>query len=196
MLKAPQKALLACLFALNTFAPALAGDWEVTLSDAQEELRKGRLDSAEEKFKQAEKECEEVKLGPTDGDGFKKMSKGVADCLIGLATIRDKQNESSESDRLYELAIRTVEKAYTSNSIDYAKYLPPLADLYDKHGKADKAELVLQKIIEVRTKLKDEPAQVASAYDHYARFLRSKSQPDKAVEYENRSADLKYKLQN
>ncbi|MBX9572837.1 MAG: tetratricopeptide repeat protein [Candidatus Obscuribacterales bacterium] len=177
-------------------APAFADDWEEQLSDAQGKLKQGHLEEAESAFKQAEKSCEEVKLGPTDGDGFKRISKGVADCLIGLATIRDRQGDTSESDRLYELAIRTVEKAYTSNSLDYAKYLPPLADLYDKHGKADKAELVLKKVIDTRLALKDDNANVAQAYDHYARYLRAKSQPDKATEYENKSAELKYKLQN
>ena len=187
---------LACFVSLSGMQLAYGADWEDLLSDAQSKLSQGQLQEAEATFKEAEKACEEVKLGPTDGDGFKKMSKGVADCLIGLATIRDRQGESAESDRLYELAIRTVEKAYTANSLDYIKYLPPLADLYDKHGKADKAELVLQKIIEVRLRLKDEPAPIAQAYDHYASFLRSKSQPDKAREYENRSAELKYRMQN
>lgn len=175
--------------------PAYA-DWEDTLSEAQSQLKQGRLEEAESSFKEAEKACEEVKLGPTDGDGFKKMSKGVANCLIGLSTIRDKQGDGPESDRLYELAVRTVEKAYTSESLDYAKYLPGLADLYDKHGRADKAELVLKKILDVRLKLNDDSSSIAQAYDHYARFLRSKSQPDRAVELENKSADLKYKLQH
>lgn len=190
--------LVALLLTVAAFQPfaAFAADWEDQLSDAQSKLRQGKLDEAETAFKEAEKSCEEVKLGPTDGDGFKRMSKGVADCLIGLSTIRDRQGDSAESDRLYELAIRTVEKAYTSNSLDYARYLPPLAELYDKHGKADKAELVLQKIIDLKVSHKDDSSSLAQAYDHYARFLRAKSQPDKATEYENKSADLKYKVQN
>jgi tetratricopeptide (TPR) repeat protein len=193
--KYPKIALSLLLLALTQCFPAYA-DWEDTLSEAQSQLKQGRLQEAESTFKEAEKACEEVKLGPTDGDGFKKMSKGVANCLIGISTIRDKQGDAQESDRLYELAVRTVEKAYTSDSLDYAKYLPALADLYDKHGRGDKAELVLQKIIDLRLKLNDDSSSVAQAYDHYARFLRSKSQPDRAIELENKSADLKYKLQH
>ena len=173
-------------------------NWQNLLSEARSELSAGRLDKAEEQFKAAEKACEDVKLGPTDGDGFKKMSKGVADCLIGLAAVNERRGDAGEADRLYELAVRTVEKAYTSDSMDYAKYLPPLADLYDKHGKPDKAELVHKKIIDVRTRMapnKDDPS-IVQGYDHYARYLRSKDRPDEATIIENKSNEIKYKNQN
>lgn len=194
-----QKRMLAALsLFLCSSLPVFADeDWEEMLSSAQDDLRSGNLSQAEGKFKEAERLCEAVKLGPTDDQGFKRMSKGVADCLIGIATIRDQQGDSVESDRLYELAIRTVEKPYTANHLEYAKYLPKLADLYDKHGKADKAELVHQKIIDIRTKLapKDDPS-VVQAYDNYAKFLRSKSRNDEAVVVENKSSEMKYRNQN
>ncbi len=55
---------------------------------------------------------------------IKKSIRVVVDCLIGLAGLYDKRGDVAESERLYELAMRTVEGIKGGDSAAYADRLP------------------------------------------------------------------------
>lgn len=127
----------------------------------------------------------------------------VVDCLCHLAKVKDKQEQYAESDRLYELAMRNLER-HTKNQDNYlyADYLPDLADLYCRHGKTDKAELIYKKLLDIRNNKspasesnQNKESEIVKAEERYARFLHDNNRSNEATQHENTAAGIRYKFQ-
>jgi tetratricopeptide (TPR) repeat protein len=190
--------LILAFFALPVLVqPVLADDWQTVLSQAQSDLAAGNLDSAESGFRQAESLLEAAK---TSGkDELQRNGLCLVDCLVGISKVKERRGESADSEQVYEMGLNTLQKLVEGGwkSHKYADYLPAIADLYDKHGKTDQADLAWQKIIEIRTTVAptDDSARLIAAYSGYAKFLRAHNRPEEAVPYENKVAQIKYSQQ-
>ena len=124
----------------------VASGWQDLDSGARALMKEGRLAEAESQWKEA------IALAETD----KEIDPGVVDCLIGLSGLYDKRGNAAESERLFELAMRTVEGVKGSDSAAYADRLPALAALYRKHGKSWHSELLFQRPQLLRLELLEE----------------------------------------
>jgi tetratricopeptide (TPR) repeat protein len=161
-----------------------AAGWQQADANARAFMKEERLAEAEAQWKEA------IARAETD----KQIDPGLVDCLIGLSGLYDRRGDTAESERLYELAMRTVEGVKGADSAAYADRLPALAAMYRRHGKSWHADLLFQRVIKIRenTKGKNSP-EVASACEMYGRFLLSEgrqAEADKMSEKAHTIRDL------
>ncbi|MBC7998484.1 MAG: tetratricopeptide repeat protein [Leptolyngbya sp.] len=169
---------------LLTFA-LLAGWRDADLS-ARADLKAGRLTEAENTWREA------VARAETD----KELDPGVVDCLIGLAQVNDKRGNFDESERLYELAMRTVEGTSGGDSAAFADRLPNLALLYRRHSKSQMSEVLLIRLVKIREKTAGRESKlVAQALETYAQFLTNESRGTEAVKLRERAHAIEQTLQ-
>ncbi|MCC7530674.1 MAG: tetratricopeptide repeat protein, partial [Candidatus Melainabacteria bacterium] len=142
----------------------VASGWQDLDAGARALMTEGRLAEAESQWKEA------IALAETG----KEIDPGVVDCLIGLAGLYDKRGNAAEAERLFELAMRTVEGVKGADSAAYADRLPALAALYRKHGKSWHCDLLFQRLIKIRERVsgKNSP-EAARALEMYSQFLSS-----------------------
>ena len=144
----------------------------------QEADANARAFMKEERFAEAEAQWKE---GISRAETDKQMDPGLVDCLIGLAGLYDKRGDVAESERLYELAMRTVEGVKGGDSAAYADRLPGLAALYRRHAKSWHADLLFQRLIKIRENTKGKnSSEVAAACDLYGRFLAAEGRQAEA----------------
>ncbi|MBY0357223.1 MAG: tetratricopeptide repeat protein [Candidatus Obscuribacterales bacterium] len=189
------------LFALNN--PAFSLSEEGLAHTPKTELREAAAE-ARASFKAGHYEQSEKQWRQTLTLAEQADLLSVIDCLCGLALVKDKQGDFDESDRLYELAMRNLEShTHNQDNYLYADYLPGLADLYLNHGKIDQAQLIHQKLLDIR--INKEPSldsaqnkenEIMKAETAYANFLRKINRPDLATEHENKAASIHYRLQH
>ncbi len=159
--------------------------WQDLDAIARVSMREGRLAEAEAKWKEA--------IARAESD--KEINPGVVDCLIGLAWLYDRRGDTAESERLYELAMRTVEGVKGGDSAAYADRLPDLATLYRRHGKSWHSDLLYQRLIKIRenTGGKNSP-EVATALELYSRFLESEGRQAEATKISERAHTIRDSL--
>ncbi len=167
------------------FALIVSEGWQDLDSGARAAMREGRLEQAESQWKEA--------IAKAEGD--KQINPGVVDCLIGLSWLYDKRGDAAESERLYELAMRTVEGVKGADSAAYADRLPDLATLYRRHGKSWHSDLLYQRLIKIRenTSGKVSP-EVAAALEMYSRFLKSEGRQAEASKVAERAHTIRDSL--
>ncbi len=154
------------------FALIVSGGWQDLEAGARAAMREGRLAEAESQWKEA--------IARAESD--KEINPGVVDCLIGLAWLYDKRGDTAESERLYELAMRTVEGVKGGDSAAYADRLPDLAALYRRHGKSWHSDLLFQRLIKIRENTSGKNStEVATALEMYSRFLQSEGRQAEAT---------------
>lgn len=152
-------------------ALVISNGWQQADANARALMKEERLAEAEAQWKEA------IARAETD----KQMDPGLVDCLIGLAGLYDKRGDAGESERLYELAMRTVEGVKGGDSAAYADRLPGLAAMYKRHGKSWHSDLLFQRLIKIRENTKGKnSSEVASACDLYGRFLASEGRQAEA----------------
>lgn len=160
----------------------VASGWQEMHAGARAAMQEGRLAEAEQQWKEA------IARAETD----KEIDPGVVDCLIGLAGLYDKRGDVAESERLYELAMRTVEGVKGGDSAEYADRLPDLASLYCRHGKSWHSDLLYQRLIKIREKTKGKNSpEAASALEMYSRFLASEGRQAEATKMSEKAHTIR-----
>lgn len=169
------------------FTLIVSAGWQDLDAGARSAMREGRLAEAESQWKNA--------IARAESD--KEINPGVVDCLIGLAWLYDKRGDTAESERLYELAMRTVEGVKGGDSAAYADRLPDLAALYRRHGKSWHSDLLFQRLIKIRenTSGKISP-QAASALEMYSRFLQSEGRQAEATKMAEKAHTIRDSLRD
>jgi tetratricopeptide (TPR) repeat protein len=174
--------------------------WKKLHKEAFEAYQKGDYDKAKEVWTKAIWEAEHSTPA--------QIEPGVVNCLVGLAFMNDKQGNFAESERLYELAMRDLEGLAGRGSPKFADYMADLADLYQRHDRADQAEVTFRDMLKTREakaretdNLKSSSDRIESYQKHaeglerYAQFLRRVSRNDEAVATENRAAAIRTSVQ-
>jgi tetratricopeptide (TPR) repeat protein len=163
----------------------VASGWQDLDAGARALVKEGRLAEAESQWKEA------IARAETD----KEIDPGVVDCLIGLAGLYDKRGNAAESERLFELAMRTVEGVKGGDSAAYADRLPALAALYRKHGKSWHSDLLFQRLIKIRENVsgKNSP-EAASALEMYSQFLASEGRQAEATKMSEKAHTIRDSL--
>ena len=163
----------------------VASGWQDLDAGARSLMKEGRLSEAESQWKEA------IARAETD----KELDPGVVDCLIGLSGLYDKRGDVAESERLYEVAMRTVEGVKGGDSAAYADRLPALAALYRKHGKSWHSDLLLLRLIKIRENVsgKNSP-EAASALEMYSRFLAQEGRHAEATKMSERAHTIRDSL--
>lgn len=163
-------------------------DWLGTIREAQSALTAGELELAGRLFRQA------LTVSESKGQG----EPGVVNCLCGLAQIEDRKGNFQESERLHELAMRTLEQITgDQDNHRYANYLTDLAELYARHGKLDKAELALRKQLDIRAKKPPlDEQRLIDAHEALARLLRMANRADEARIHESQALQLKFRRES
>ncbi len=168
---------IGCLVSL-----LVAQGWQELDAGARQAMKEERLAEAELQWKEA--------ISKAESD--KQLNPGVVDCLIGLAGLYDKRGDAAESERLYELAMRTVESEKGGDSPAYADRLPNLAILYRKHGKSWHSDLIYQRIIKIRENSAGKnSAATASALELYSRFLSSEGRQAEATKMSEKAHTIR-----
>jgi tetratricopeptide (TPR) repeat protein len=158
--------------------------WEQTNSDAQEAFDRGELDDAQSKWEEALRQAESSKA----------VEPGMVTCLCKLALVNDKKHNSFEAERLYELAMRTMEGLAGPNSTRFADWMPDLAWMYQGHGRSDKAEVLFKRALKIKESAYGaDDERVARALDDYARFLRKENRSTEASALEQRARTIRSK---
>lgn len=159
--------------------------WQDLDANARAAMREGRLADAEAQWKEAIAAAESEK----------EINPGVVDCLIGLAWLYDKRGDNAESERLYELAMRTVEGVKGADSAAYADRLPDLATLYRRHGKSWHSDLLYQRLIKIRESRSGKNSEeVAAALEIYSRFLQAEGRQAEATKIAERAHTIRDSL--
>lgn len=163
----------------------VASGWQELDAGARAALKEGRLDEAESQWKEA------ISRAETD----KEIDPGVVDCLIGLSGLYDKRADAAESERLYELAMRTVEGMKGGNSDAYADRLPALAALYRRHGKSWHSDILYQRMIKIRETTRGKNSvEVVKALEIYAQFLNAEGRQAESAKVSERAHTIKDSL--
>jgi len=164
----------------------LASGWQDMHAGASALLKEGRLQEAESQWKEAIVQAE----------ADKQIDPGVVDCLIGLSGVSDKRGDIAESERLYELAMRTVEGVKGGDSAAYADRLPQLAALYRRHGKGWHSDLLFKRLVKIRENTKGKNSkETADALDMYSRFLVQEGRQAEATKVSERAHTIRDQLQ-
>lgn len=157
-------------------------DWRALDLKARSALDEGRYDESERCFKEA------VSLAEKKG----RYDPGVVNCLVGLSLLNHKRGDFKESERLYEYAMRQVEGLTSRDSLDFIKWLPDLAWLYQQHGRPDQAEMLHKQILKVMQKAHgDTSRKLLPGIDQYADFLHANGRHAEAGMLETRSQEIK-----
>lgn len=193
------KSRICTLFALSLLLlplKASADDWRAIFAQAQQDLSAGNLNEAEEGFRKAETLLEAAKAsGPEE---LKSFGFSLIDCLVGVSKVKDRKGDYAESESVYELALETLKKFCDGGwqNQQYADYLLPLAELYDRHGKIDQADGAYKRLVEIRTTVAPKSdSKIIAAYEAYSKFLRAHSRAGEASPLEAKAAQLKYNNQ-
>jgi tetratricopeptide (TPR) repeat protein len=178
--------LLALLGAiLFCICPAIAqGAWTVPFGEAENCFNRGDMPAAKEHCEKALKLADEAR----------EVEPGVVQCFVKLALINERLGNPAESERLYELAMRTLEAQAGRESLRFADFMPDLGYLYQAHHKSAKAEVLFKKTIAVREKIlgADDPT-VADALDDYAHFLDKENRHVEALQFTERATSIRGK---
>jgi len=178
--------LCLLLFAIICGAQvALAdGDWEQLNTEAQSAFDSGDLEGAESKWSEALKQAE----------ASKAVEPGMVTCLCKLALVNDKRKNSFEAERLYELAMRTMEGLAGPKSTRFADWMPDLAWMYEGHGRPDKSEVLFKRALKIKEAAYGaDDERVALVLDDYARFLRKENRGTEASVLEQRAKTIRVK---
>jgi len=160
------------------------GDWEQLNTEAQSAFNSGDLEGAESKWTEALKQAE----------ASKAVEPGMVTCLCKLALVNDKRKNSFEAERLYELAMRTMEGLAGPNSTRFADWMPDLAWMYQGHGRPDKSEVLFKRALKIKESAYGaDDERVAQALDDYARFLRKENRGTEASALEQRAKTIRVK---
>jgi tetratricopeptide (TPR) repeat protein len=160
------------------------GDWEQLNDEAQSAFNSGELDEAQSKWTEALKQAE----------ASKAVEPGMVTCLCKLALVNDKKRNSFEAERLYELAMRTMEGLAGPNSTRFADWMPDLAWMYLGHGRPDKSEILFKRAVRIKESAYGaDDERVAQALDDYARFLRKENRGTEASTIEQRARTIRTK---
>jgi tetratricopeptide (TPR) repeat protein len=178
--------LWIAIFAIICGAPtALAdADWEQSSNDAQVAYNSGNMEEAQSKWTEALKQAE----------ASKAIEPGMVTCLCKLALVNDKRRKYFEAERLYELAMRTMEGLAGPNSTRFADWMPDLAWMYQGHGRPDKSEVLFKRALRIKEGAYGaEDERVALVMDDYARFLRKENRATEASVLEQRAKTIRVK---
>ena len=178
--------LCIVIFAIICGAPvALAdADWEQSNNEAQSAFNSGDLEGAQSKWTEALKQAE----------ASKAIEPGMVTCLCKLALVNDKRRNSFEAERLYELAMRTMEGLAGPNSTRFADWMPDLAWMYQGHGRPDKSEVLFKRALRIKESAYGaDDERVAQVLDDYARFLRKENRATEATGLEQRAKTIRVK---
>lgn len=179
------KAFLSAVAIICGAQAALAdGDWQQLNTEAQSAYNSGDLDDAEAKWNEALKQAETSKA----------IEPGMVTCLCKLALVNDKRKNTFEAERLYELAMRTMEGLAGPNSTRFADWMPDLAWMYEGHGRPDKSEVLFKRALKIKESAYGaDDERVAQALDDYARFLRKENRGTEASVMEQRAKTIRAK---
>jgi tetratricopeptide (TPR) repeat protein len=168
-----------------SFSPAAADTWQQVYDEADAAFNRGDMTTAKEK-------CEEaLKLA----DQAREIEPGMVTCFTKLALVNDRLGNTGEAERLYELAMRTLEGQAGRESLRFADFMPDLGYMYQAHHKSAKAEVLFKKAVEIKEKaLGQNDSRVADAWDDYAHFLEKENRHVEAAECSQRSRTIRSKL--
>ena len=175
------------------FGPAHADDWRSVMTQAQTDLSQGNADRAENEFLDAEKLLEAAKVSGGQ-DELKANGFALVDCLIGISKCKDRKGDAEGSESVYGMGLETLKKFVKNGwkNQEYADYLSGVAELYDRHGKTDQADLAFQRLIEIRTTVAPrDDNKTISAYESYSKFLRAHERTTEATGYETKIMQMK-----
>jgi len=174
---------VALLFSLGSNAQS--GGWELRMSAAKQCMATNDLDGAEREWKAA----------LTAAEQSSAIEPGLVTCLVGLSFVYDRRGNVSESERLYELAMRNMEGLVGPTSTRFADWLPDLAFLYDSHGKPEKAEVLFKRAFLIKKNAYGpNDVRVAEVLEQYAKFLRRTGRQSEAADLEQRARTIRQKI--
>lgn len=120
---------------------------------------------------------------------------GVLNSLLGLALVKEKLGNRAESERLYELGMRTAESLWGPADVRFAALMPDLAWLYHWHGKDDEAEVLFNRVLKTyEGAYGPDSAPVAGFLKDYHQYLEETSRVAEAQKVEHRLEHIKGKL--
>lgn len=153
--------------------------------EADAALTRGDLTTAKER-------CEEaLKLA----DRAREVEPGMVTCFTKLALVNERLGNASEAERLYELAMRTLEGQAGRESLRFADFMPDLGYLYQAHRKPAKAEVLFKKAVAIKEKvLGQNDSRVADAWDDYAHFLQKENRNVEAAQCSEKAHSIRSKL--
>jgi len=174
----------ACLLlALAAFGKE-SQEWLTFDARAKTAFAEGKLDQAQSLWEEALKRAE------SEGE----IEPGVVTCLKNLALVFDKKGNYSESERLYELAMRNMEGLAGPNSPRFADWMPDLAWLYDSHGRPEQSEILFKRALSIKkSHYGQDSKEVADLLDVYARFLKRNNRNTEASELFDRARQIRSK---
>ena len=183
-----RRILICCalffLFCLS-LSPVAAESWQEVYDQATEALDRGDLSGAKEKCEAA------LKLA----DQAHQMEPGVVTCFTKLALVNERLGNPAEAERLYELAMRTLEGVAGRESVRFADFLPDLGYMYQAHHKPAKGEVLFKKAVEIKAKvLGENDSRVADAWDDYGHFLVKENRNVEAAECAEHAHAIRSKL--
>ncbi|CAN5333338.1 hypothetical protein BH11CYA1_BH11CYA1_13810 [soil metagenome] len=109
------------------------------------------------------------------------MDPGLVNSLAGLSLLEHRRGNASESERLYELAMRYQEGFAGANSEAFAAFLPDLAWLYSWHGNSKQAEILFRRAIAtIESQNPEDDSKVSPYLLHYKAFLKQSGRTSEA----------------
>lgn len=120
---------------------------------------------------------------------------GVLNSLLGLSLVKEKLGNGAESERLYELGMRTAESLWGPSDVRFAALMPDLAWLYHWHRKDDKAEVLFARVLKTyEANYGPDSAPVAAFLKDYQQYLEETSRIVEAQKVGHRLEHIKGKL--
>ncbi|MBX9941271.1 MAG: hypothetical protein K2Y32_18560 [Candidatus Obscuribacterales bacterium] len=160
-------------------------DWLKLEKTARDKLSAGQFADAEQGFKEAISKAETLNM----------VSPGVINSLMGLSFALDRQGNQSESERIYELAMRNAESVFGPSATRFGYYMPDLAWLYHWHGKDSQAETLFLRAISLEeASSRIETANLVELLKEYQQFLKECGRTSESEKIGHRIEHIKAKL--
>jgi tetratricopeptide (TPR) repeat protein len=159
--------------------------WQDYDDAARQSFKRGDLAEAESDWRESLRLAE---LGSN-------VEPGMVTALTGLALVNEQQGHYSESERLYELAMRNLEQALGRQSAQFAAYMPNLGYVYQKHGKTQQAEDLFTEFLATTEKVYGKVSpEMANAFDAYAEYLKRAGRHVESANASQQARNIRSKL--
>ena len=165
--------------------PALAADWKALNDEAIGLYRKGDLDGAAQRAREATAAAESA-LGPDH--------PSVATCLNNLAAILRAEKKYDEARNLYARVLAIRERTAGPSSPEAALALNNLAVLHDAQDQFEPAEAYYLRALDIREKLQPEGLETAATLQALAAVYMAQRKYDRAEPLLVRALAIRGKL--
>ena len=162
---------IALALGIAAASPALAADWKALNDEAIALYRKGDLDAAAGRAREAAEAASRA-LGPDH--------PSVASCLNNLAAILRTQKKYAEAEPLYLRVLEIRERTAGAASPETALALNNLAVLHDAQDHFEQAEGYYRRALEIREKVQPEGLDTAATLQALAAVYMVQRKYDRA----------------